>query len=88
MVIIFVEGDVVPIMFPVQDDGYAQVSSCRLALRFHMLPESIYIDQNIYDRETGVLCHTIGQTPMPTTTRRMWRLLPRKFTAYGLKVSV
>ena len=88
MVIIFVEGDVVPIMFPVEEDGYADVSACRLALRFHMIPESIYIDQNIYDPELGVLSHTIGQSPTPSATGRTWRLLPRKFIAYGLKVPV
>ena len=60
MVTISVEGNAVPIMFPVEDNGYADVSTCRLALRFHMIPESIYIDQNIYDPEPGVLSHTIG----------------------------
>ena len=88
MVIISVEGDDVPIMFPVEDDGYADLSVRRLALRFHMIPESIYIDQNIYDPDSGVLSHTIGQISTPTTTRRTRRLLPGKFTAYGLKVSV
>ena len=88
MVIISIEGNVVPIMFPVEDDGYVDVSASRLALRFHMIPESIYIDQNIYDPESGILSHTIGQTLTPTTTGRTWRLLPGKFTAYGLKVSV
>ena len=88
MVIIFVEGDAVPIMFLVEDDGYADVSASRLALRFHMISESIYIDQNIYDPESSVLSHTIGQTPTPTTTGRTWRLLPGKFNAYGLKVSM
>ena len=88
MVIISVEGNAVPIMFPVENDGYADVSACRLALRFHMIPESIYIDQNIYDPDSGVLSHTIGQTLTSTTIGRTWRLLPGKFTAYGLKVSV
>ena len=60
MVMIFVDGDVVPIMFPVDDNGYADVSACRLALRFHMIRESIYIDQNIYDPKSSVLSHTIG----------------------------
>ena len=49
MVVISIEGDAVPIMFPIEDDGYAEVSACRLALRFCIIPESIYIDQNIYD---------------------------------------
>ena len=88
MVIISVDGDDVPIMFPVDNDGYADVFACRLALRFHMIRESIYIDQNIYNLESGVPSHTIGQTLSPTTTGRTWQLLPRKFTAYGLKVSV
>ena len=60
MVVISIEGDAVPIMFPVEDDGYADIFACRLALRFHMIPESIYIDQNIYDPASGVLSHTIG----------------------------
>ena len=72
MVIISVQGDAVPIMFPVEDDGYADVLACRLALRFHMIPESIYIDQNIYDPKSGVLSHTIGQTSTPTTSGRTW----------------
>ena len=88
MVVISVKGDAVPIMFPVEDDGYADVSACRLALRFHMIPNNIYIDQNIYDPASGVLFHTIGQTPTQTSAGRTWRLLPGKFTAYGLKVSV
>ena len=88
MVVISVEGDAVPIMFPIEDDGYANVSACRLALRFHMILDSIYIDQNIYNPASGVLSHTIGQTPTQTSTGRTWRLLPGKFTAYGLKVSV
>ena len=86
MVIISVQGDAVLIMFPVEDDGYTDVSACRLALRLHMIPESIYIDQNIYDPESGVLSHTIGQTPTPTGSRRTWRLQLGKFIAYGLKV--
>ena len=88
MVIISIQGDTVPILFPVEDDGYADVSACRLALRFHMIPESIYIDQNIYDPESDVLSHTIGQTPTPTGSGRTWRLLLGKFIAYGLKVPV
>ena len=88
MVTISVEGDAVPIMFPVEDDGYADVSACRLALRFHMILESIYIDYNIYDPESGVLSHTIGQTPTPSSSVRTSRLLPGKFIAYGLKVPV
>ena len=87
MVIVGVEGDGVPIMFPLEDDGYASVSACRLALRFHMIPKTIFIDQNIYDPNFGVLSHTIRQTPTPTSTGRTWRLLPGKFSAYGLKVS-
>ena len=70
MVIVGVEGDAVPIMFPLEDDGYTVVSACRLALRFHMIPETIFIDQNIYDPDSGVLSHTIGQTPTPTSTGR------------------
>ena len=77
-----------PIMFPVEDDGYADVSTCRLALRFHMIPESIYIEQNIYDPKSDVLSHTIGQTSTLNATGRTWRFLPRKFTAYELKVSM
>ena len=53
-----------------------------------MIPESIYIDQNIYDPTSGVLSHTIGETPTQTSTGRTWRLLPGKFTTYGLKVFV
>ena len=87
MVIVGVDGGAVPIMFTVEDDGYANVSACRLALRFHMIPDSIFLDQNIYDPDSGVLSHTIGQTSTPTTTGRTWRLLPGKFSAYGLKVS-
>ena len=88
MVIISVQSDAVPIMFPVEDDGYVDVSACRLALRFHMIPESIYIDQNIFNPESGVLSHTIGQTPTLTGSGRTWQLLLGKFIAYGLKVPV
>ena len=88
MVIISVQSNVVPIMFPVEVDGYADVFACRLALRFHMIPESIYIDQNIFDPESGVFSHTIGQTPTPTGSGRTWRLLLGKFIAYGLKFPV
>jgi hypothetical protein len=50
----------VPISFPLGIDGVAYVTSLRLSLRFQMSEDFMFIDEEVYDAQSGDLIHTIG----------------------------
>jgi hypothetical protein len=50
----------VPISFPLGNDGVAHVTSLRLSLRFQMSEDFIFIDEEVYDTQSGDLIHIIG----------------------------
>jgi hypothetical protein len=50
----------VPMSFPLGTDGVALVTSLRLSLRFHLSEDFMFIDEEVYDAQSGDLIHTIG----------------------------
>jgi hypothetical protein len=58
--VICTDGDVVPLSFPLGIDGHALVTSLRLSLRFQMSEEFMFIDEEVYDAQSGDLVLTIG----------------------------
>jgi hypothetical protein len=57
--IICVDGDGVPISFPLGNDRHALVTSLRLSLRFWSSEEFIYIDEEVHDAHSRDLIQTI-----------------------------
>jgi hypothetical protein len=54
-------GDGVPILFLLGNDGLASVSVVCLGLRFQLNIASLYIDKKVFDSVSGEVSHTIGQ---------------------------
>jgi hypothetical protein len=58
--VIYSEVGRVPISFPLGIDGVAHVTPLRLSLRFQMSEDFMFIDEEVYDAQSGDLVHTIG----------------------------
>jgi hypothetical protein len=60
LVVIYSNGEGVPISFPLGNDGVALVTSLRLSLRFQISEDFTFIDEEVYDLQSRDLIHTIG----------------------------
>jgi hypothetical protein len=72
--VICVDGDGVPLSFPLGIDGHALVTSLRLSLRFQMSEDFMFIDEEVYDAQSADLVHTIGQFPVCDGDTKHWLL--------------
>jgi hypothetical protein len=82
------QGDSVPILFPLGKDGHALVTSLRLSLRFRFSDEFMYIDEEIYDAQSGDLIQTIGQSLVCDRDSKQWLLNAGRYRVYGVSDSV
>jgi hypothetical protein len=57
-VVIYVDGDGVPISFPLGNDGLALVTSFRLSLRFRLSEDFMIVDEEVYDALSRDLINT------------------------------
>jgi hypothetical protein len=55
-----VDGEGVPITFPVGSDGLALVTALWLSLRFQLNAMSLHMNEDVYDTKSGDLIHTIS----------------------------
>jgi hypothetical protein len=60
LALIYSDAGGVPISFPLDNDGVALVTSIRLSLKFQMSEDFMFIDEEVYDAQSGDLIHTIG----------------------------
>jgi hypothetical protein len=72
--VICADGDVVPLSFPLGIDEHALITSLRLSLRFQMSEDFMFIDEEVYDAQSGDLIHTIGQSPLCIGDTKQWLL--------------
>jgi hypothetical protein len=49
LAIIYPDGEVVPVSFPLNNDGIVLVTSLRLSLRFQMCEDFMFINEEVYD---------------------------------------
>jgi hypothetical protein len=87
-VVIYYDGEGVPIAFPLGKDGVALVTSLRLSLRFQMNEDFMFIDEEVYDAQSGDLIHTIGQSPVCDGDSKQWLLNVGRYRVYGVSDSV
>jgi hypothetical protein len=87
-VIICADGEGVPILFPLGNDGLALDTSLRLSLRFGFSEEFMYIDEEVYDAHSGDLIQTIGQSPVCDGHTKQWLLNAGRYRVYGISDSV
>jgi hypothetical protein len=88
LAIIYFDGEGVPISFPLGNDKIALVTSMRLNLRFQMSEEFMFIDEEVYDAQSGDLIHTIGQSPICDGASKQWLLNTGRYQVYGMSDSV
>jgi hypothetical protein len=86
--VIYSEVGGVPISFPLGIDGVAHVTSLRLGLRFQMSEDFMFIDEEVYDAQSGDLIHTIGQSPACDGPSKQWLLNAGRYRVYGVSDSV
>jgi len=83
MVVIRANGEGVPVVFPVGEDGLAIVSELRIGLQFQLMYGSIHLDEEYFDPKSGILSHTISQVPSSTGDNTPWTLKRERYRAYG-----
>jgi hypothetical protein len=88
LAVIFSEVGGVPISFPLGSDGVAHVTALRLSLRFQMSEDFMFIDEEVYDAQSGDLIHTIGQSPVCDGDSKQWLLNAGRYRVYGVSDSV
>ena len=66
----------VPVTFHVGEDGYALVSALTLSLRFQFREDSIHVEEEIFDLDSGNVLHAIGQSSFTNEGGKFWLLKP------------
>ena len=84
LAVIYLDGVGVPISFPLGSDGVAHVTSLRLSLRFQLSEDFMFIDEDVYDANSGDLTHTIGQSPVCDGDSKRWLLNARRYRVYSV----
>jgi len=69
MTLVRAGGNSIPITFPVGESGYVVVSAFRLSIRFSLSENSMHIDEEVFDVDSGELTHTLSQDPIPGISR-------------------
>ncbi len=78
----------VPILFPIDVDGFAHVYSLHLSIRFSLQVASIWVEREIYDPLTSLLSLTMRENPILTDNgSSVWKLAAGKYKVYGLPES-
>ena len=88
LAVIYLDGVGVPILFPLGSDGVAHVISLRLSLRFQLSEDFTFIDEKVYDANSGDLIHTIGQSLVCEEGSKCWLLNAGRYQVYGMSDSV
>jgi hypothetical protein len=88
LAVIYSEVGGVPISFPLGNDGVAHVTSLRLSLRFQMSEDFMFIDEEVYDAQSGDMIHTIGQSPVCDGDTKQWLLNAGRYRVYRVSDSV
>jgi hypothetical protein len=87
-VVIHADGKGVPLSFSLRNDGLVHVTSLKLSLRFGLSEDFMFLDEEVYDTESGNLINTIEQSPICDGDSKAWLVGPRRFRVYGMSESV
>jgi hypothetical protein len=88
LAVIYPNGVGVPISFPLGSDGVAHVTSLRLSLRFQMSEDFMFIDEEVYDAQSGDLIHTICKSPVCHGDTKQWLLNASRYRVYSVTDSM
>jgi hypothetical protein len=75
----------IPILFPIDANGFAFVSSFHLSIRFSMQNSTIWVEREIYDTATSLLSLTMRENHIVADNgSSLWELCTGKYRVYGL----
>ena len=78
----------VPILFPIDADGFAHVSFLHLIVRFSLQVGLIWVERKIYDPLTYLLSLTMREKPILIDNgSSVWKFAAGKYKVYGLPES-
>ena len=88
LAVIYPDGEGVLVSFPLDNDGVAHVISMRLSLRFQTNEDIMFIDEEVYDTQSGDFIHTIGQSPICDGDTKQWLFNVGRYRVYSMSDSV
>ena len=77
----------VPILFPIGARGIAVVSELYLCLRFSLQPDTVWVDREIFDPDTGLFVRSFHESSKVTDNGNVWELCAGKYRAVGWPAS-
>ena len=88
MVEVRANGTDIPICFPVDAAGFANISSLHLSIRFNFVQSSLWVECEVFNPMTSMLTHTMPESSICSDhSFCTWILLPGKYRVYGLSES-
>jgi hypothetical protein len=85
LAVLYADGVRVPLIFRMQENGLAYVTSQRLSIRFGFREDTIIVDEDIFDVVTLELTHTLGRVSQRDENNNLfWSLPPGSYRVYGL----
>ena len=70
------------------EDGHAIVTSTTLSLRFRYRDVTIFVEDEVFDNQTGLVLHAIRQPRGENDVGSFWLLKPGKYCIYGVSESM
>ena len=83
----------VRILFPIGAHDIVVVSELHLCLRFSLQPDTVWVDREIFDSDTGLLVCSFYESSKLTDNGNVWELCAEKYKVVGwptsqMKVSI
>ena len=88
MALLCAEHYFVSVLFSLGEDGHAIVTSTTLSLRFQFCDVTIFVEEEIFDDQTGLVLHVVRQTRGENDVGLFWLLKLGKYYVYGVSESV
>jgi hypothetical protein len=88
MALLRAEHNSVPVLFPLSEDGHAIVNCATLSLRFQYREVTIFVEEKVFDDQTGLVSHAIRQSRVENDVGAFWLLKPGKYRVYGVSESM
>ena len=87
MALLRAEHHFVPVFFPLGEEGHAIVTSTTLSLRFRFCNVTIFVEEEVFDDQTGIVSHAVRQTRGDYDVGSFWLLKHGKYRVYGVSES-
>jgi hypothetical protein len=84
MALLRAEHHSIPVLFPLSEDGHAIVTCATLSLRFQYREVTIFVEEEDFDDQTGLVSHAVRHTRVENDFGMFWLLKLGKYRVYGV----